>query len=238
MKHCFVLFLAGILPIVPSSLNAEHFEAPHVSVYGTATTDVVPDIMNWRINVRTTGKTVADVASLHDRNVADVIRFLQKEEIAEQKTQTSQLQLAEDLEYSGGKRIKKGYYASTTISFESNTIEDYRSLWIGLSQLKNVSINGVSFDTSKRIEIQDQTRIEALKAARAKAKDLAGVLGWQTAGALMIEEEATRNNDSRSVVNNARMSRVAADSGNSGPSLSVGTIPIRMQIKAVFQIIP
>ena len=54
----------------------------------------------------------------------------------------------------------------------------------------------------------------------------------------MIEEEATRNNDSRSVVNNARMSRVAADSGNSGPSLSVGTIPIRMQIKAVFQIIP
>jgi uncharacterized protein YggE len=236
MKHYFPLFLAGILPIISASLSAEHFETPHVSVYGTASTDVVPDIMNWRINVRTTGKTVEHVATLHDSNVADVIRFLLREEIAERKTQTSQLQLSEDLEYTGGKRIKKGYYASTAISFESNTMEDYRSLWIGLSRLKTVSINGVSFDTSKRIEIQDKTRIEALKAARNKAIDLADALGAKIAEPLMIEEEATQNNDSRSVVNNARMSRVASDSGNSGPSLSVGTIPIRMRIKTVFRL--
>lgn len=236
MNHCFALYLAGILPIISVSLSAEHFETPHVSVYGTASTDVVPDIMHWRINVRTNGKTVEDVATLHDSNVADVLRFLQKEEIEKRKTQTSQLQLSEDLEYSGGKRIKKGYYASTAISFESNTMEDYRSLWIGLSRLKTVSINGVSFDTSKRIEIQEKTRFEAIKAARIKASNLADALGAKIAEPLMIEEEATGNNDTRSVLNNARMSRVAADSGNSGPSLSVGTIPIRMRIKTVFRL--
>ena len=62
------------------------------------------------------------------------------------------------------------------------------------------------------------------------------LLGAKIAEPLMIEEEATQNNDSRSVVNNVRMSRVAADSGNSGPSLSVGTIPIRMRIKTVFRL--
>jgi uncharacterized protein len=237
MKHCFPLLLAGILPLISASLCAEHFDAPHVSVYGTASTHVVPDIMNWRINVRTTGKTVEEVAVRHDRNVADVIQFLRREEIEERKTQTSQLQLSEDSEYTGGKRVKKGYYASTSIGFESNTMEDYRSLWIGLSQLKTASINGVSFDTSKRIEIQNKTRIDALKAARLKALDLAAALGKTIGGPLMIEEEATRNSDTRSVLNSARMSRVAADSSDSGPSLSVGTIPIRMRIKTVFNLL-
>ena len=237
MKHTLLICLASILPLTFSELNAEHFEQPHVSVFGTATTDVVPDLMRWRINVRTTDKTVEDVATAHDSNVASAIQFLRHEEIEQSKIQTSQLQLAENLEYVGGKRVKKGYFGSTTISFESDTMEAYQSLWSGLSRLKGVSINGVSFDTTKRIAIQNQTRIDAIKAARKKASNLAEALGVHIAEPLMIEEEPTRADDTRSVLNNARMSRVAADAGDSGPSLSVGTIAIRMRIKTVFRIV-
>ena len=238
MKKQLAISLSLFVLSLSPNVLAEHFEAPHVSVYGTATSDVVPDLMRWQLGVKSSAKTVSDVAVIHDKNVAAVIAFLQREEIEDKKIQTSQLQLAEDLEFRNGTRTKKGYYASTSITFESKTLESYRSLWMGLSKLATVTIGGVTFDTSKRIEYQDKTRILAIKAAREKAGQLARALAASIGAPLMIEEEANHQDDRRSALSNVvRMSRVAADSSGGGPSLSVGTIPIRMRVKAVFRLI-
>ena len=231
-----IAFTLIILSHCPSAL-AEHFDVPHVSVYGTATSDVVPDLMRWQLGVRSTGKTVNDVAGLHDKNVANVIAFLKREEIEERKIQTSQLQLAEDLEFRNGTRTKKGYYASTSIIFESKTLEAYRNLWMGLSKLATVTIGGVTFDTSKRIEVQNRTRINAIIAAKEKAATLAEALDTRIGLPILIEDEAGHQNDQRNMLSNVRMSRIAADSSGAGPSLSVGTIPIQMRVKAVFQLL-
>lgn len=236
MKNALITLSLGALICLPIVSTAEHFEKAHVSAYGTATVDVVPDIMRWQLGVRTTAKTVQETASNHDKNVAAVLAFLKREEIKEEKIQTSRLQLAEDLEFRNGTRTRKGYYASTSISFESKTLDAYRSLWMGLSKLTAVSVNGVSFDTSQRIRHQNNARVQAVQAARDKASQMAAVLGNELANPLMIEEEPSLQDDRRSMLANTRMSRVAADSSAGGPSLSVGTIPIRARVKVVFSL--
>ena len=218
--------------------HAEPFTKPHISVYGTAVTDAVPDLMRWQLSFRTLGPTVSAVAKAHEARVARVIGFLGREEIEEKKIQTSQVQLGEDIEYRGGTRVKKGYYASTSITFESQTLEAYQSLWTGLSQFDNVTINGVSFDTSERLKIQQATRIKALQAAELKAFSMAKVLRKAIGGPLLIEEEASANPDQRQLYSKTRMARIASDQEAAGPSLSVGTIPIRMRVKAVFELRP
>lgn len=234
MKKSLVTLCLTSLFCLPVAARAAHFDEAHVSAYGTASIEVVPDLMHWQVGVRTTGKTVQETASNHAQNVAAVIAFLKREEIKESKIQTSRLQLAEDLEFRNGTRTRKGYYASTTLSFESKTLEAYPSLWMGLSRLNAVSVNGVTLDTSKRIDYQNEARTQAVQAARDKAIRMAAALETKIGKPLMIEEEPSLQEDRRSVVTNARMSRIAADSSNTGPSLSVGTIPIRSRVQVVF----
>lgn len=238
MKTRRLVALASFVLCLNASAEAA-FDVPHVSVYGTATTEVIPDLMHWRVEVRTQGKEVAGVAAEHDRNVAAVLSFLKREEIDEKKTQTSRLQLNEHFEYQRGTRIKNGYIASTSVAFESEAKDElYRALWTGLSQLKAVTVNGATFDSSERIPLQEKTRLAALTAARTKARSLATELGGNIGQPLLIEEERSSAVDQRSLVNNVRMQRVAADAAAPQSSLSLGTIAIEMRIKAVFGLLP
>ena len=223
--------LASLLSV---AAQAEHFQQPHITVYGTAATEVAPDLMRWRLYLRTNGKTASQAADAHDQNVSAVLAFLRQQKIAEKKIQTSQLQLAEDWEYIGGQRIKKGYYAATVVSFESPSLENYPSLWKGLSQLPSVSIEGIMFDVSNRIQIQEDIPIQALLAAKKKAERLASALETRIGQPLLIEEEASRRDDVRAAIAFSAQRR-AAESENQ--SLSPGTLSIQARIKAVFPLL-
>ena len=234
MKPKLLATAACLAAFLWNSVQAEHFQQPHITVYGTATTEVVPNFMRWRLYLRTNGKTASQAADAHDQNVSAVIAFLRQQKIAEKKIQTSQLQLAEDWEYSGGQRVQKGYYAATVLSFESPSLENYPSLWKGLSQLPSVSIEGVMFDVSNRIQIQKNTRIQALLAAKKKAERLASALETRLGQPLLIEEETSRRDVIRTPIAYSAQSRAAETEKQ---SLSPGTLSIQMRIKAVFHLL-
>lgn len=235
MKPKLLATAACLAALLGNSAQAEHFQQPHITVYGTATTEVVPNLMRWRLYLRTNGKTASQAANAHDQNVSAVIAFLRQQKIAEKKIQTSQLQLAEDWEYiGGGQRVQKGYYAATVLSFESPSLENYPSLWKGISQLPSVSIEGVMFDISNRIQIQENTRIQALLAAKKKAERLASALETRIGQPLLIEEESSRRDDIRTPIAFTAQSSAAETEKQ---SLSPGTLSIQARIKAVFHLL-
>lgn len=212
-------------------MRAEQFEIPRIAVYGRATTDVVPDQMRWQIGIRTTAKTISAVAKEHENRLAAMLAFLKREEIDEKKIQTSQLQLAENFGYQrDGKRIKEGYFASSRIVFESKTFA-YPDLWKGISTLAGVSIQGVSFETSRRVETQEKTRILALKNAAHKASQMAKVLDASIGVPLLIEEDSSDSNRIPFFSN-----RIATKESDGRASISVGTISITIQVKVVFEL--
>jgi uncharacterized protein len=233
------LHTAAIVLTLPFSLAvAQHqetyLEIPHVSVYGTATKNVVPNVLNWSVNVRNIDKTPSAAASQHARAVSSALQFLTEQQIEKSSVQTSQMQLGENWVHKTQQRVQEGYFASTDIGFELRDFEKYTAIWTGLAGLPGVTIQQVAYDHTERIRLQNETRIEAVDAARMKAQTMARTLGVELGGPLVLEE------DQQSPSQPLRMSvsNVVTFSGGASESdieqVAPGTIPIVVRVRAVF----
>jgi hypothetical protein len=145
------------------------------------------------------------------------------------------MQLRENRENFVPRAQSVGYIASTEVVFTAKKLEAYNALWTGIAQQKNASVAGVEFETSDRIRLQEETRLSALRVARAKAEKMAAELGARLGETLAIEEVVPEwFNPAANRVN------LATNSGNSeGPNedIAVGTVAIRQKVKVVFRLI-
>lgn len=231
MKKGILLLSLVIFFFIPEAYS-EDIELPHVTVFGTAVTKVVPDKMLWNLRVMNKGQMLETVSKEHLDIVRDVTTFLKETGIGED-LQTSRMEFGENLEYKNKSRVKEGYYAQTYISFSMTNFDIYKELWLGLSRFDSVSILSVNYDHTERIRHQNETRIKALLAAKEKAGNLANSIGSQIAEPLLIEEEWTGYDSlTRS---NIVMEAKADRQGTS--SVSPGLIPIRIRVKAAFRLI-
>jgi uncharacterized protein YggE len=226
-----ILLLSLITFLIIPAAYAEDIELPHITVFGTAVTKVVPDKMLWNLRVMNKGKMLETVSKKHLDIVRDVTIFLKETGIGED-LQTSRMAFGENWEYIDRTRVKVGYYAQTYISFSMTNFDIYEELWIGLSRFDSVSILNVNYDNTERIRHQNETRIKSLLAAKEKAGNLAESIGSQIAEPLLIEEERTGYDvELKANVETARF----READNS--SVSPGLIPIRIQVKAAFRLI-
>jgi uncharacterized protein YggE len=209
-------------------------ELPHVSVFGTAITQVEPDLLRWKIGIENRGAEIEPVASEHANTVASTLRFLREQKVPSEKIQTSQMNLSEHREYRNNSWIKEGYDASTTVSFVTSDLPSYRAIWHGLSKIRGITVHGAFWDSSKRIELQNATRVDALNAAKAKAEAMASTLGMSLAEPILIEEPQAPQNDARS---NVIMEAHEVTEGGNEPIVSPGTIEIRVRVRVSFRIV-
>ena len=240
-----ILLLLGII-CLPSLNSLASESQPHVTVYGTATTSVAIDEMNWRIRINHKNPSLEEVAKAHNSTVKEVLDFLIDNELPEHCIQTSGMEFGEYFVTSKLKgRIREGYQASSNINFKVamtstndndldrlNFTSKYKDLWTRISRMKNVSLNGITYNNSKRIKHQNETRQKALLAAKDKAQKLAETLDSKIGKPLFIEEERFANSSNN-------FSNVYADSQPAivNDGFAPGQIPITVQIKVSFELI-
>ncbi|HUG11452.1 MAG TPA: SIMPL domain-containing protein [Opitutaceae bacterium] len=229
----FLPLCVGVLLVSAFPALADD-DLPHVSVFGTAVTQVEPDLLRWSIGIENRGAEIELVASEHTNTVALTLRFLREQKIPSERIQTSQMSLSEHREYRNNSWIMEGYDASTTVSFVTSDLPSYRAIWHGLSKIKGISVNGAHWDTSKRIELRDATRVDALKAAKAKAETMAATLGMKLAEPLMIEEPV---NFIQGDLHGNRLQSVTSTPGEDGESVAPGAIEIRIRVRVSFRIV-
>ena len=130
-----------------------------------------------------------------------------------------------------GMNIKKEFMPSVANTSETD-LSKYKDLWSGISRMDNVSLNGISYDNSKRIKHRKDIRRKALLAAKDKAQKLAETLDSKIGKPLFIEEERFANSSNN-------FSNVYADSQPAivNDGFAPGQIPITVQIKASFELI-
>ncbi len=236
MKTIFSAIVLVLLVSIPAL--ATDIELPHIVVYGTAVLEITPDEMLWALNVTNKASNVEAVAERHSEIVQSVIIFLGKANIDIDDIQTSRMRFGENWGYKNNSRVKEGYFASTQISFTLAAFDKYKSLWSGLANIKNVSIQNVNYDHSKRIEFQNKTRLKALVAAKEKAITMANILNTSIAEPLLIEEDLSFDknpmNQNILMVNEAGS---RAEPQNLGGSFALGKIPIRARVKVAYRLI-
>ena len=133
--------------------------------------------MNWRIRISNKEATLEEVAKVHNSTVQSVLNFLIDNELPEHCIQSSGMEFGENFVTSKLKgRVRSGYQASSSIKFKVTDLSKYKDLWSGISRMDNVSLNGISYDNSKRIKHRKDIRQKALLAAKDKAQKLAETL--------------------------------------------------------------
>ncbi len=239
MKPINTLIVAAILSFAASPLLAQQTEIaqPHITVYGTAVSQVTPDTLRWSITVRNKGVDLETVAREHTRIVGEVLTFIKDIEIDQNDIQTADMRFDEDFRWVDRERIRDGYFATTDISFKVLDFRKYRDLWIGLAKIKYVSVDNVSLDVSNRIELQDDTRVKALKAAKHKANAMAAALDGSVGSPIAIVEIQSPLNSWESSVSNSFV-EVGSGSGDSDAQqpLTPGRIAIKIRIKVTFNL--
>ena len=232
LRHFTPAMLAGLA--FTAALPAAENELPGVTVFGTATIKVTPDLMLWNLTVSNQGLKLPAVAEQHAKLVGQVLSFLKERGIKDSELQTSQMEFGENWEYRNQSRVKEGYFASTRISFRTADLSAYKPLWLGLAAISGVTVDGVDYDHSKRIDYQNETRRKAVLAAKEKAADLAKALGAEIAEPLRIEEDLGVNGAAQKTSNQLT---VESSEGAEQESLAPGTIPIRTRVKVTFRLI-
>ncbi len=222
------------------SVYADETAPPHVTVYGTATTEVVPDQMVWSLRVENKGPALQAVASDHTKSVRKALEFLKQSKVDPKALQTSRMEFGENWTYRSSSRVREGYIASTDIRFKTTDLDGYVQLWLGLADMSAVSVQTVTYDHTKRIDFQNQTREKAILAAKAKAVASAEALGVGIGDPLLLEEDLSPS-EGWQMNRNTFVNNVAVQGGQErGPAevLAPGTIPITIRVKATFQLLP
>ena len=240
MKNSIPLAIISALLALP--VHADEAPFPRITVYGTATTEVVPDQMVWSLRVENKGTALKVVAGEHTKRVQEVLELLKQSKVDPKALQTSRMQFSENWEYRSSSRVREGYVASTEISFKTTDLDLYVRLWLGLADMPVVNVQTVTYDHTKRIDFQNQTREKAIQAAREKATASAKTLGVEIGPPLLLEEDLTPSEGWQMNWGNAVLSNNVRAAGGEGrgplEALAPGTIPIRIRVKAAFQLLP
>jgi uncharacterized protein YggE len=218
--------------------RADELTVEHVTVYGTATLQVSPNQMRWRLNVRNINPTSAAAAEEHGTLVASVMAFLKQSRIAEETIQASGVQLGENWVLARGSRARDGYFASTDVSFTLVDFSKYASIWTGLSSLPGVTVTGVDLDHTDRIRFQNEARVKAVLAARDKAQGIAEALGLGLGGPLSVDEDLSVSEGVRArfpVASNAAIAE--GEPVGIDEYLAPGSLPILARVRAVFRLL-
>ncbi len=173
-----------------------------------------------------------EVAKSHSENIELILSFLKTNKVSDKELQTSRMEFGENIIYKNRENIKDGFFASSNISFKIRDLGKYKTLWLGLSKIKNITINNISYNHSNRIFFQNETRKKALLAAKEKAITLTETLGSKIGKPLLIEEQ-------KNYIQHYRNSsiNVSGSNGSSNNDIALGKIPITITIKVAFQLI-
>ncbi|MEW6368844.1 MAG: SIMPL domain-containing protein [Acidobacteriota bacterium] len=237
LRLCTTTVLVSLA--LTAALHAAENELPQVTVFGTATTQVTPDQMDWHLRVNNKGPKLPGVAEQHTTIVQQVMTLLKQCGIKDSDAQMSQMEFGENWEYRGESSVREGYFASTRISFRTREMATYRPLWLGLAEIPSLSVEGVNYDHSKRIEYRNETRRKALLAAKEKAADMARTLGSEIAEPLRIEEDLSVSEGGWPGRNYASNTMAVEPGESTDPDavLVPGMVPIQARVKVSFRLV-
>jgi uncharacterized protein YggE len=127
---------------------------------------------------------------------------------------------------------------NTKISLENNKIVQVENLIDELASIKNIQLNGFSFDIDDKERILTLTRAQAFEKAKKKAEELAALAGKELGDAISISEAYARAPVVYQALKmeNAMMDSVGAGAAAPTTNIQTGELKVTASITIVFKI--
>ncbi len=225
----FVLFGTPHLTPANSVAHAE-VQARQITVNGTGTVTVDPDVVYVQFGVETTGKTASEAMNRNATIFASVKDALRKAGIAEKDIQTVQFSTFPEYDYNDKQGPKlTGYRVQNIVRVTYRDLKNVGSL---LDQLSAAGINRVdslTFGSEKMDQYTATALTRAVQDARAKADVLAQAAGVKVKEVISISQLGTSQPP---VVYMQKMAAEAAPSATS--AVYAGQLQVSASVDVVF----
>lgn len=220
----------------------QYVQVPKISATGVARTFVVPDTLSWSVEVRFVAPRPADAIARASEVARAVETYLVGLDIPRSKVQTSNVSISVHNKRDGDQWIKDGHEATIDLGFELNDLALYGAILQKLSEFSEVSISETAWSYSRQIEVLEQTRDEALRAARRKAERMAAVLNARIGAPILIADEGSSVGSysfraASSYTGNYAGIPDGEDDGETGIIPAQGRIPVRARVEVQFELI-
>lgn len=201
-----------------------------------------PDIAVFSAGVTTEGKTASDAMSANAAAMNRVIAALKKAGIADKDIQTSSINLnpvyGQPVMGPNGQVINEprivGYQAMNMVTIRSRDIKGFGKVLDALVASGANQISGPSFQLSDPSAANDEARVNAMKAARARAELYAKAAGLRVVRIISISEGGGYS-PPQPVYAMAKM----ADAAGAAPTpISAGEVEAQVNVTVQFELAP
>jgi uncharacterized protein YggE len=241
MKHflAYALMLA-VVYVSGCNSNMEQKKQSTVSVSGTGTVSVKPDMIQMNISLSKTAPTTKQAQEDVSKMVRQVLNVLKSFSIEDKNISTASLTFNPEYEYRPNRRVLTGQRAEQRITFSINDIQNdsvkVPQIIDRLVQINGIELNSMNFGVEDNAEYFVKSRELAFQKALQKAQQYAELSGLKAGKVLSISEEG--NQQFPQMMNNRMMFKqevefaTAADA--SSTVLPSGELEVTTKILAVF----
>lgn len=230
--HLMVAFMITLL--TPAGFANEHLP-PHIEVTGTAVTKVMPDYIQWSLSLEAVNMDPAKAKLEVDQTVANLLQVRDQLDIAGEDFETGVALVYRDTRYNRKTESEEflGYKIIRQVIIRQRDLDQFDAFLTAFAR-KGQTFQ-MAMRSSEQENIMRDTRIEAVKAAKVKAQELAEVLEVRLGMPLRIDASTTRPQPME--ISN-RMMTASGDATGGSVAFTPGAIEIRVQVQATFQLLP
>jgi hypothetical protein len=230
--------IVSVLAVIPGWVSAAQDSERKVSVSGTAVTTTVPDLVLWRLTTTDLEKELLASKGKSDAKLKAILGLREELGVALEDVQTGYLSIRKEYarDKYGNPAEFKGFLVTRTVSFTQRDLKRFDEFLSKFTARAEVEME-FSFDTTRRYDLRNETRLKALAVAKEKAAAMTAALGASLGKVLTIEEEKPGRSTQAWVSNLA-----SPDEGDRAPedvasgTMAPGSIEIRVTVHASFAI--
>jgi uncharacterized protein YggE len=237
MKSLFFAFLTMLgFAFVAKPASADEPAPPHkVSVIGTAIIHVVPDQMDWCVQVGINDATLAKAKARHDTSLTAALAYIKSLGGAVQELQTDGVRFDRVYDPGDSSFLKKNPFSCTTqFTFTLTDFDQYGPITDALAKFDGVQVQSVSYSSSKEAATRREALKRALQEGQSKASDLAETAGCRIDKPLSIDEAETYSPMPAGMMNTMAVSRASADYA---PGAVAGQIEFSAKVNVSYELL-
>lgn len=180
--------LLGPVATLPGAAFAD--TAGTITVTGSATVNVVPDMATITLGVTTNGDTAGAAIAANNEAVSAVIARLIASKISDRDMQTSSLSVNPNwvMNAAGTGQEVKGYVAYNMLTVQIRTLSEAGSILDAVITDGANTLNGLTFGLQDQRPVEDEARKAAVADALARAKLFAEAAGEKLGPIVSISE--------------------------------------------------
>ena len=230
------LMLLFIMYLIVSR-NGGSVDAVHVSVSGSATINVAPDVANVSFDLLTKEKTAQEAKEANDAMLKKLNEVLKKYEIKETELKMNYINIHPYYQYKANSHELAGYEAQKAITIKIKEIDKYNSFIDDLLKVGISNINSVDFTVEDIKTVRNQARVKAVESAKEKAELFASSISKKIIDVIEISENdvSVRYSQSnyRGMLKNSMVDSVGVTDG-AGIEEERGNIAVSASVSVVF----